>query len=95
MQAMAMLDEEYDPLRPKPMTKNFYTHGSINAPDVVIACMPPDGPGRAFASKLVQPLSRSFPDRKLHCFVALRAVYNLLVRDGHESGTYIRDVVIG
>lgn len=60
--------------------------------------MPPDSPSRAFASKLVQPLIRNVPDLKIHCSVALAAVYpafNLLVSDEPESGAHLRDVVMG
>ena len=59
MAAMAMLDEEHDPLILQCYDDSCYTYSSINGHNVVIARMPQGQPGKVSASKLVQPLSQT------------------------------------
>ncbi|MCJ1422244.1 hypothetical protein MMC29_000124 [Sticta canariensis] len=54
-----MLDEEHDPLILESYDDSYYTYGSINGHNVVIARMSQGQPGKVSASKLVQPLSPS------------------------------------
>ena len=50
---------------------NSYTYGSINAHNVVIACLPPGQPGKISSQRLIRPLKRSFPHLMLHLFVGI------------------------
>lgn len=69
--ARAMLDVRHQPCDLSFDDENSYTCGSINGHNVVIACMPPGMPGTNSALKLIQPLSRSFPNMKMHLFVGI------------------------
>ena len=94
--ATAMLDEEHDPLSPPVHDENSYTYGSINGHNVIIACMPPGQPGKVSASKLVQPLSQSFPNLKIHLFVGIGGgVPRIPPPDDPEKDIHLGDVVIG
>ena len=94
--AIAMLDEEHDPLSPQAHDDNFYTYGSINGHNVIIACMPPGLPGKVSASKLVQPLSQSFPNLKIHLFVGIGGgVPRSPPPNDPEKDIHLGDVVIG
>ena len=94
--AMAMLDEEHDHLSPSTHDENSYTYGSINGHNVVIACMPPGQPGKVSASKLIQPLSQSFPNLKIHLFVGIGGgVPRIPPLEDPEKDIHLGDVVIG
>ena len=94
--ATAMLDEEHDPLSLPSHDENSYTYGSINAHNVVVACMPPGQPGKVSASKLVQPLSQSFPNLKIHLFVGVGGgVPRIPPPDNPDKDVHLGDVVIG
>lgn len=94
--ATEMLDEEHDPLILQASDHNSYTYGSINGHNVVIACMPPGQPGKVSASKLVQPLSQSFPNVKIHLFVGIGSgVPRIPPPDKPEDDIHLGDVVIG
>lgn len=70
--ATAVLDEEHQPLSPPAHDENSYIYGSIHRLSVVIACMPPNQPGKLSASKLVQKLSQSFQNlKKIHLFFGI------------------------
>lgn len=94
--AWAMLDEEHEPLSLPIHDENTYTYGSINGHNVVIACLPPGLPGKVSASKLVQPLSQSFPKLKIHLFVGIGGgVPREPPPDNPENDIHLGDVVIG
>ena len=94
--ATAMLDEEHESLSLSPHDENSYTYGSISGHNVVIACMPPGQPGKVSASKLVQPLSQSFPNLKIHLFVGIGGgVPRVPPPDSPEKDIHLGDVVIG
>ena len=94
--ATAMLDEEHDPLSLSIHDENSYTYGSIGRHNVVIACMPPGQPGKVSASKLVQPLSQSFPNLKIHLFVGIGSGVPRIPRpDNPDNDIHLGDVVIG
>ena len=94
--ATVMLDEEHEPLNLPTHDENSYTYGSINGHNVVIACMPPGLPGKVSASKLVQPLSQSFPSLKIHLFVGIGGgVPRIPTPDNSDDDIYLGDVVIG
>ena len=94
--ATAMLDEEHDPLNLSTNDENSYTYGSINGHNVVIACMPPGQPGKVSAFKLVQPLSQSFPNLKIHLFVGIGSgVPRIPPPDNPVDDVHLGDVVIG
>ena len=94
--ATAMLNEEHEPLSPPAHDDNFYTYGSINGHNVVIACMPPGLPGKVSASNLVQPLRQSFPNLKIHLFVGTGGgVPRIPHPDNPEKDIHLGDVVIG
>ncbi|KAF3905114.1 Nephrocystin-3 [Orbilia brochopaga] len=69
--ARAMLDVRHEPCDLPFHDENSYTYGSINNHNVVIACMPSGIPGTLSALKLVQPLSQSFPNMRIHLFVGI------------------------
>ena len=94
--ATAMLDEEHDPLCLPTHDENSYTYGSINGHNVLIACMPPGQPGKVSALKLVQPLSQSFPNLKIHLFVGIGSgVPRIPPPDNPNDDIHLGDVVIG
>ena len=91
-----MLDEEHDPLRLPTYDENSYTYGSINGHNVVVACMPLGQPGKVSASKLVQPLSQTFPNLKIHLFVGIGSgVPRISPPDNSDNDVHLGDVVIG
>ena len=69
--ARAMLDEEHEDVDLPYGDENAYTLGSVNGHNVVIACMPAGQPGTISASRLVEPLKRSFPNLQMHLFVGI------------------------
>ena len=94
--ATVMLDEEHDSLSLSTLDENSYTYGSINGHNIVIACMPPGQPGKVSASKLVQPLSLSFPNLKIHLFVGIGSgVPRIPPPDDPHDDIRLGDVVIG
>ena len=94
--ATSMLDEEHQSLSPPTHDENSYTYGSINGHHVVIACLPPGQPGKVSASKLVQPLSQSFPNLKIHLFVGIGSgVPRIPPPEDPEKDIHLGDVVIG
>ena len=96
MAATAMLDEEHDPLSPPTHDENSYTYGSINGHNVVIACLAPGLPRKVSTAKLVQPLSRSFPNLKIFLFVGIGSgVPRIPPPDNPEEDIHLGDVVIG
>ena len=91
-----MLDEEHDPLSLPAHDENSYTYGTINGHNVVVACMPPGQPGKVSASKLVQPLSQTFPNLKIHLFVGIGSgVPRIPPPDNPKDDIHLGDVVIG
>ena len=96
MAATAMLDEEHDSLSLSTLDENSYTYGSINGHNIVIACMPPGQPGKVSASKLVQPLSLSFPNLKIHLFVGTGSgIPRIPPPSDPNYDIHLGDVVIG
>lgn len=94
--AKKMLDEEHDSLNLPTEDENTYAYGSINRHNVVIACMPPGQPGKVSAARLVQPLSQSFPNMKIHLFVGIGGgVPRTLDPKDPEKEIYLGDVVVG
>ena len=94
--ATAMLDDVHDPLSPPADDENSYTYGSINRHNVIIASMPPGQPGRVSASILVQPLSQSFPNLKIHLFVGIGSgIPRSPPPKNPENDIHLGDVVIG
>ena len=94
--ATAMLDLEHESLSLQAFDENSYTYGSINGHNVVIASMPPGQPGKVSAFKLVQPLSQSFPNLKIHLFVGIGSgVPRIPPPDNPEDDVHLGDVVIG
>ena len=94
--ATAMLDEEHEALSLQAYDENSYNYGSINGHNVVIASMPPGQPGKVSASKLVQPLSQSFPNMKIHLFVGIGSgMPRIPPPDNTEDDIHLGDVVIG
>ena len=94
--ATAMLDEKHEPLSLSAHDENAYTYGSINDHNVVIACLPPGLPGKVSAAKLVQPLSQSFPNLKIHLFVGIGGgVPRNPAPANPEDDIHLGDVVIG
>lgn len=90
-----MLDEEHDSLSPPAHDENSYTYGSINGHIVVIACMPSGQLGKVSASKLVQPLSQSFPNLEIHLFVGIGGgVPRTAPSDKLDDDIHLGDVVI-
>lgn len=66
-----MLDERHEGLWLSQQDKNFYTYGSINGHNIVLSCLPRGQPGKLSGLKLVQPLSQSFPNLRIHLFVGI------------------------
>ena len=94
--ATAMLDEEHDSLSLPTHDENTYSYGSINGHNVILACMPPGQPGKVSASKLVQPLSQTFPNLKIHLFVGIGSgVPRIPPPDNPDHDVHLGDVVIG
>ena len=94
--ATAMLDEEHDPVSLSNHDENSYTYGSIDGHNVVIACMPPGQPGKVSAFKLVQPLSSSFPNLKIHLSVGIGSgVPRIPPHDNPDKDIHLGDVVLG
>ena len=71
-------------------------YGSINHHNVVIACLPPGQPGKVSASRLVHPLSQSFPNIKIHLFVGIGGgVPRRPPPENAEEDIHLGDVVVG
>ncbi|KAJ6141617.1 hypothetical protein N7470_010007 [Penicillium chermesinum] len=87
--AQAVLDEIHDPLPRLPDDTNTYVLGSIQAHDIVIACLPTDQYGIINAATVVTNLKRTFP--------AIRAGLMVGIGGGVPSKTDIRlgDIVVG
>jgi len=94
--AKRMLDESHEPLRLDAHDDNSYAYGSINGHNVVIACLPPGQPGTVSAARLIQPLSRSFPNMRMHLLVGIGGgvPYNPPL-DAPEKDIHLGDVVVG
>ncbi|KAF3245835.1 hypothetical protein TWF192_007309 [Orbilia oligospora] len=96
--AMQMLDvfHEY-PYDPVPGSdENTYTFGSINGHNVVIACLPPNSPGKVSAARLVAPLSQSFTNMKVHLFVGIGAgIPRTPSTTDAKKNIHLGDVVVG
>ncbi|CZR51490.1 uncharacterized protein PAC_01366 [Phialocephala subalpina] len=94
--AMKMLDDEHEPLNLEIEDENTYVYGSINKHNVVIACMPPGQPGKVSAARLIQPLSHSFPNMRIHLFVGIGGgVPQSVVLQDPERDIHLGDVVVG
>lgn len=93
---MKMLDEEHEPLKPPTHDENSHTCGSINGHNVIVACMPLDQLGSICAFKLVQPLSQSSPNLKIHLFAGIGGgVPRIPPPDNPDDDIHLGDVVIG
>lgn len=94
--ARQMLDRRHKPCDLPCDDENTYTYGSINGHNVVIACLPPGMPGTISALRLTQPLSRSFPNMKIHLFVGIGGgVPRSPPPDDPEQDIHLGDVVVG
>ena len=69
--AIEMLEKEHQIISLPPGDKNIYAYGSINGHNVAITCLPHGMPGKVAASKLVAPLSTSFPNITVYLFVGI------------------------
>jgi nucleoside phosphorylase len=94
--AKRMLDERHEHVQLDVDDDNSYVYGSINGNNVVIACLPPGRPGTLSAARLIQPLSRSFPNMRIHLFVGIGGgvPYNPPL-DAPEKDIHLGDVVVG
>ncbi|KAF3318586.1 hypothetical protein TWF173_006608 [Orbilia oligospora] len=96
--AMQMLDVFHDdPYDSVPSSDdNAYTFGSINGHNVVIACLPPNSPGKVSAARLVAPLSQSFINMKVHLFVGIGAgIPRTPSATNAKKNIHLGDVVVG
>ena len=92
--ARAMLDEEHEDVDLPYGDENAYTLGSIDGHHIVIACMPAGQPGAISASRLVEPLKRSFPRLQMHLFVGIGGgVPRNPVSQRPEENMFLGDVV--
>ncbi|KAI0539196.1 hypothetical protein GGR58DRAFT_259330 [Xylaria digitata] len=69
--ALAMLDEEYEPLPQKEGDSNNYSFGRIRHHNVVIASLPDDGYGTVNAATVANNMHRSFPSLREYLMVGI------------------------
>jgi nucleoside phosphorylase len=67
--AMAMLDEEHEPLAQKPTDHNIYKLGSINKHNLVVAGLPQAG--NCSAATVVTQMRMSFPNLRYGLLVGI------------------------
>jgi nucleoside phosphorylase len=76
--------------------ENSYFFGSIGGHNIVIACLPPSQPGLVSASRLIAPMSRSFPNLKIYLFVGIGGgVPHSPPCANAEDDVHLGDVVVG
>jgi len=94
--ARLVLDERHeDPPRDFD-DENSYFFGSMGGHNIVIACLPPAQPGLVSASRLVVPMSRSFPNLKIYLFVGIGGgVPHSPPCENAEDDIHLGDVVVG
>ena len=94
--ATMMLDERHEELRLNQQDRNLYTYGSINGHNVVLSCLPPGQPGKLSGLRLVQPLSQSFPNLRIHLFVGIGGgVPRNPPPEDSQQDVHLGDVVVG
>ena len=94
--ATMMLDERHEELRLSKQDKNQYTYGSINGHNIVVVCLPPGQPGKLSGLRLVQPLSQSFPNLRIHLFVGIGGgVPRNPSPEDPQQDIHLGDVVVG
>jgi nucleoside phosphorylase len=95
--AEAMLDEAHEP--PGNLGShddNCYTYGSINQHNVVIVHMPGGMPGTLSAQRMAQPLSKTFPNLKIHLLVGIAGgVPRDPPLEDPNKDIHLGDVVVG
>ncbi|KAF2966281.1 hypothetical protein GQX73_g7296 [Xylaria multiplex] len=69
--ALAMLDEEYEPLPQKEGDSNNYSFGRIQHHNIVIASLPDDGYGTVNAATVANNMHRSFPSLREYLMVGI------------------------
>ncbi|KAK6343025.1 hypothetical protein TWF718_008403 [Orbilia javanica] len=94
--ARSMLDVRHKKCELPSDDGDSYVYGSINDHNVVIACLPPGIPGTNSTMKLVQPLSRSFPNMQIHLFVGIGGgIPRNPIPEDAKNDIHLGDVVIG
>ena len=94
--AIGMLDEQHEGLPQLDGDDNAYIYGSIKGHNIIIACLPLGVPGTVSAAILVGPLSKSFPNLRIHLFVGVGGgiPHNLPSADPGKN-VHLGDVVVG
>ena len=103
--AMLCLDEQHKPPVLKVDDENTYRFGSIEASNgeshnVIVACLPPEMASKVSAAIMVAPLSRSFPNLKIHLFVGIAGGVPRRQLDDEtfvepDEDIHLGDVVVG
>lgn len=94
--AIRMLDEQHEDLPQPDGDDNAYIYGSIKGHNIIIACLPLGQPGTISAAILVGPLSKSFPNLRIHLFVGVGGgIPHDPPSADPEKNVHLGDVVVG
>ncbi|KAK6504341.1 hypothetical protein TWF506_002544 [Arthrobotrys conoides] len=94
--ARSMLDVRHKKCELLSDDENLYIYGSISGHNIVIACMPPGIPRTSSTMKLVQPLSRNFPNMRIHLFIGIGSgIPRKSDSEDSKDDIHLGDVVIG
>ncbi|KAF3088143.1 hypothetical protein TWF102_010307 [Orbilia oligospora] len=94
--ARSMLDVRHKKCELPSDDENLYTYGSISGHNIVIACMPPGIPRTSSTTKLVQPLSRNFPNMRIYLFIGIGSgIPRDPIPEDSQDDIHLGDVVVG